>query len=95
MTEDTLAIGGFFLTIILVTLGLPLVRAWVRRQDRAPVLPPANPAQEARLERIEHAIEAVAVEIERISEGQRFVTRLLSEREPARAQLPPERHESP
>ena len=95
MTEETLAVGGFFFTIILVTLGLPLVRAWVRRQDRVPVLPPVNPAHEARLDRIEHAIEAVAVEIERISEGQRFVTRLLAEREPARAQLPSERHESP
>jgi hypothetical protein len=32
-----------------------------------------------RLERIEQAIDAVAVEIERIAESQRFVTRLLSE----------------
>ena len=33
-----------------------------------------------RLERIENAIETMAVEVERISEGQRFTTRLLSER---------------
>jgi hypothetical protein len=33
-----------------------------------------------RLARIENAIEAMAVEVERISEGQRFTTRLLSER---------------
>jgi hypothetical protein len=32
-----------------------------------------------RLERMEQAIEAVAIEIERISEGQRFTTKLLSE----------------
>lgn len=37
-----------------------------------------------RLERIEQAIDAMAVEIERISESQRFVTRVLSER-PAEA----------
>jgi hypothetical protein len=37
---------------------------------------------EARLERIEHAVDAIAVEIERISEGQRFTTKLLSERVP-------------
>jgi hypothetical protein len=44
----------------------------------------------ARLERMEQAIDAIAVEVERISEGQRFTTRLLSERlkEPA---LPPAR----
>ncbi len=35
---------------------------------------------EARLERIEHAMDAVAVEVERISEGQRFTTQLLTER---------------
>jgi hypothetical protein len=34
---------------------------------------------EARLARIEQAVDAIALEIERISEGQRFTTRLLSE----------------
>jgi len=34
---------------------------------------------EARLARIEQAVEAIALEVERISEGQRFTTRLLSE----------------
>lgn len=33
-----------------------------------------------RLARVEHIVEATAVEIERISEGQRFTTRLLSDR---------------
>jgi hypothetical protein len=35
-----------------------------------------------RLERIERAVEAVAIEVERISEGQRFTTKLLSDRTP-------------
>ena len=35
---------------------------------------------EQRLERMEHALDSVAVEVERISEGQRFTTRLLSDR---------------
>lgn len=39
-----------------------------------------SPTADARLERIEQAVDAMAVEIERISEGQRFTTRLLSER---------------
>jgi hypothetical protein len=34
----------------------------------------------ARLERMEQAIDSIAVEVERISEGQRFTTKLLSER---------------
>lgn len=35
---------------------------------------------DARIERIEHAVDAIAIEIERISEAQRFTTRLLSDR---------------
>ena len=35
---------------------------------------------EARLDRIEQAVEAIAVEMERVGEGQRFVTKLLAER---------------
>jgi len=47
----------------------------------------------ARLERIEQAVDAVSIEIERISEGQRFVTQLMS----SRASVPAlgERNESP
>jgi len=37
-------------------------------------------AADDRLARLEHAVDAIAVEVERISEGQRFTTRLLSER---------------
>jgi hypothetical protein len=36
------------------------------------------------MERLEHAIEAVAIEVERISEGQRYTTKLLSERVPVK-----------
>jgi hypothetical protein len=32
------------------------------------------------MERLEQAIEAVAIEVERISEGQRYTTKLLGER---------------
>ena len=37
----------------------------------------------ARLERIEQAVDAMSIEIERISEGQRFVTQLMASRAPA------------
>jgi hypothetical protein len=35
-----------------------------------------------RLRRLEEAVDAIAVEVERISEGQRFTTKLLAERVP-------------
>jgi hypothetical protein len=86
--EDILAIGGFFFTVIVLGLGLglgvPLVRSWVRRREMVPILTPLEQEREKRLERIEMAVESMAVEIERISEGQRFVTRLLAEREGVR-----------
>jgi len=45
----------------------------VRQAETAPSV------TEARLARIEQAVDAIALEVERISEGQRFTTRLLSE----------------
>lgn len=49
------------------------------RKAAAPVSDAALSRIEQRMERIEQAIDAVAVEVERVSEGQRFTTRLLSE----------------
>jgi hypothetical protein len=84
--DDIVAIVGFFGTIIIVTLGVPLVRAYVRKQDAQSQL--NVPHIDERLSRIENAIEAMSIEVERISEGQRFVTRLLAERDGAKATLP-------
>jgi len=47
--------------------------------DRRASQKPAGSVADARLERLEHAVDAIALEIERISEGQRFTTKLLSE----------------
>lgn len=59
-----------------------LARVYLRKleiQNRTGgVLPNAEMAQ--RLERIEQAVDAIAIEMERVSEGQRFTTKLLAER---------------
>jgi hypothetical protein len=52
-------------------------RRWKRQARKAPSALPS--ADSERLQRLEHGLEAVAIEVERISEGQRFVTKLLSE----------------
>lgn len=58
----------------------PLARAWARRIDRGSQAPQLSaPDTTARLERIENAVESMAVEVERISEGQRFLTRVMSD----------------
>jgi hypothetical protein len=41
---------------------------------------PRDPELQERLARVERIVEATAIEIERISEGQRFTTKLLSDR---------------
>ena len=52
--------------------------------------PPAD-LEEIRdgLARMEQAIDAIAIEVERLSEGQRFTTRLLAEEAREAAQIPP------
>jgi Na+-transporting methylmalonyl-CoA/oxaloacetate decarboxylase gamma subunit len=77
--EIIIPIAGMTMVVLLV-LGVPFVRALVRRWEREPARPAVSSDVAARLERIEQAVEAVAIEVERISEGQRFTTKLLSDR---------------
>lgn len=88
MTEDMYMMTVFFGSGIVLALGIPLVRAYIRKQERTQTLSPGDVERDQRLARIESAIETMAVEIERISEGQRFVTKLLAERERPAGVLP-------
>ena len=88
MDEDIVIPIAGMLMIIVLAIGFPLVRAFVRRWEKDDVRPRGEPESTARLERIEHAIDAMAVEVERISEGQRFVAKLMAERQPERVPLP-------
>jgi len=57
-----------------------LMYMWTHRPAAHKDLPAsqAGAALEARLERIEVAVQAIAIETERIAEGQRFTTKLLA-----------------
>ena len=63
-----------------------VVRAWRGKTTVSPASSELLPAADQRLQRLEHATEAIALEVERIAEGQRFVTKLLSDEahQPAR-----------
>lgn len=70
--------------------------AWLRTRERAiraeTALQYRQPDASRSSDRIEAAVDAVALELERLAEGQRFVARVLSERhgtEPARVSAPP------
>jgi hypothetical protein len=68
----------FFIMAAVTAIGVPIARAFARRVEAGKPRVPTEVS--ARLERMEQAIDSIAVEIERISEGQRFTTKLLSER---------------
>ena len=71
---------GFFAMVTTITVGLPFARAVARRMDKETAVPRIPADVTARLERMEQAIDSIAVEVERISEGQRFTTKLLADR---------------
>lgn len=72
---------AFFIMIAAIIIGLPLMRAIARRIERGtPVAPPISPEVRNQLLQISQSVDAIAIEVERISEGQRFTTKMLSER---------------
>ncbi|HKO16538.1 MAG TPA: hypothetical protein VJU87_09875 [Gemmatimonadaceae bacterium] len=76
------------LIIVPVIFGLPTIVILVRMligyrlkmADRRGLSPAAAASIDARLERLEQAMDTLAVELERLGEGQRFTTKLLAER---------------
>jgi hypothetical protein len=77
--EVILGLGAFSAITISITV---VTRSILRYQENKLRMGGSRMSSdaEARIERIEHAVDAIAVEVERISEGQRFTTRLLNDR---------------
>lgn len=82
------AVGAFIAGVVIVkTIAETILR--LRDQNRRGSNSAASAVSDERIARIEAAVEAIAIEVERISEGQRFTTRLLSEQhQPVQAFLP-------
>jgi hypothetical protein len=76
----TLAVGGLSLT----TLGFAI--AWLRARERAiraeerAELGRPSTIAEARFDRLDQSMEALAIEMERIAEAERFQSRLMANR---------------
>jgi hypothetical protein len=79
---------AFFLTVAAIAIFLPLARALARKMDRRSAVAQVPPEVSAQLEHLGRAVDAIAVEVERISENQRFTTRLLTEQKEPAASLP-------
>jgi hypothetical protein len=79
---------AFFIMMAVIIIGWPLARAFGRRLERrGEIATGADPALIGQLQRIEQAVEAMSIEIERISESQRFLTKLQSSAAPERTAL--------
>jgi len=72
---------GFFIMCAVMVVGWPIARAFGRRIERSAAAPAIEPQVSAQLHRIEQAVESMAIEVERISESQRFVAKLQSRSE--------------
>jgi hypothetical protein len=82
-SKQVMALSILSIIFIFFPLATGIGRAIFKRSAR-PGPPPAVFTETAeRLERLEASVDAIAIEIERVSEGQRFVTKLLSEGQPA------------
>ena len=61
--------------------GVGVLAHWiVERTNRLSRTLPRQTVDNDRLQRLEQAVDTIAVEVERLGEGQRFVTKLLMER---------------
>lgn len=79
----TTAIVGFCLMVAAYPV-FGFLKALVNRSANRQISAPPRDTTD-RLTRIEAAVDAMSVEVERISEGQRFVTKVLSERSTAQS----------
>jgi hypothetical protein len=88
-TAHTIIRDATFVALAAIAgIGYPIARAHGRRIESGrpdEALQRAD-GSDVRLERMERAIEAMALEVERMSEGQRFMTKLLAD--PARKKPP-------
>lgn len=88
MRPDITAISVVLTIFVLCPLAIAAARLLWKRATNPP--PAIDKETSERLRRLEAGVDSIALEVERISEGQRFVTRLMSERDKVRIEAPRE-----
>jgi hypothetical protein len=76
--KDIFVLSGLFIVCVLLPLAVAISLRILRRGTAKVAALPSEIAE--RLGRMESAIEATAIEVERIGEGQRYLTRVLGDR---------------
>lgn len=77
---DVRSISSLFIIFVLAPLAIAAARNMWKRGNR-PAPPPPDVENARKMEQLQQSVDTIAVEMERVSEGQRFVTRLLSEQQ--------------
>ena len=78
-SNQVMGLSVLSIIFVLSPLAVGVGRAIFKRSNKPGVPPQVLTETAQRLERLESSVDAIAIEIERISEGQRFVTKLLSD----------------
>jgi hypothetical protein len=74
---------AFIVMFAAIIIGLPIMRAIGKRIERGAPVPAQIPAEtQAQIQHLMQSVDAIAIEVERISEGQRFAAKMLAERKP-------------
>jgi hypothetical protein len=75
--EEAFVLGGMFIVIVFLPLSIAYARRIWKRGGQVVAALPREIAE--RMNRVEQIVESTAIEVERIGEGQRFMTRVLTE----------------
>ena len=88
MREEEMVAAVVFFIAAAVSIKV-IASAWLKHHENKMkyMSAPQDVEVAVRMQRIEQALDSIAIEVERISENQRFTTKLLAERE-ERARLP-------
>ena len=79
MPFDMTGISIVFTIFVLGPMAIAMARLIWKRASTSKPVPTFERENHERLQRLESAVDSIAIEMERVSEGQRFVTKLLAE----------------
>jgi len=72
---------AFFIMFAVIIIGRPIMRAIGKRIEAGAQPPPRIPPEmQAQMQQLIQSVDAIAIEVERISEGQRFAAKILAEK---------------
>jgi hypothetical protein len=80
LANDIVPIVAIISMFVFAPIAFSIARFFWRRSSGPAKVAAPDHATQQKLEHLQQAVDTIAIEIERISEGQRFVTRLLNDR---------------